>query len=91
MGRFPRLPLKGFERSGVAGQQSVARAKLAYCDLASDRQQRAYNIARKHHALTVSRVNRRNSASPMRCTRSPSSPWVVGHGCTTHVPPSAKA
>ena len=28
----------------------------------TDRQQRAYDIVREHHALTVSRVERRNSA-----------------------------
>ena len=49
MGRLPRLPLTIFDH-------------LAYCDLATDRQQRANDIVRKHHALTVSRVNRRNSA-----------------------------
>ena len=51
-----------FERTGVAGHQSLARDHLAYCDLATDRQQRAYDIVREHHALTVSRVERRNSA-----------------------------
>ena len=35
---------------------------LAYWDLATDRQQRANDIDRRHHALTVPRVNRRNSA-----------------------------
>ena len=30
--------------------------------MATDRQQRAYDIIREHHALTVSRVERRNSA-----------------------------
>ena len=34
----------------------------SYCDLATDRQQRAYDIVREHYALTVSRVERRNSA-----------------------------
>ena len=62
MGKLPRLPLKVFERTGVEGQQSLARDYLAYCDLATDRQQRANDIVRKHHALTVSRVNRPNSA-----------------------------
>ena len=62
MGRLPRLPLTVFERTGVAGHQSLARDHLAYCDLATDRQQRANDIVRKHHALNVSRVNRRNSA-----------------------------
>ena len=62
MGRLPRLPLTIFERAGVAGHQSLARDHLAYCDLATDRQQRAYDILREHHALTVARMNRRNSA-----------------------------
>ena len=38
MGRLPRLPLNFFDRSGVAGHQSLARDHLAYCDLASERQ-----------------------------------------------------
>ena len=62
MGRLPRLPLTVFERTGVTGHQSLARDHLAYCDLATGRQQRANDIVRKHHALTVSRVSRRNSA-----------------------------
>ena len=62
MGRLPRLPLMIFERTGVAGHQSLARDHLAYCDLATDRQQHAYDIAREHNALTVFRAERRNSA-----------------------------
>ena len=62
MGRLPRVPFTVFERTGVAGHQSLASDHLTYCDLATDRQQRANDIVRKHHALTVSRVNRRNSA-----------------------------
>ena len=62
MGRLPRLPLRIFERTGVAGHQSLARDHLAYCDLATDRQQRAYDIVREHHTLTVYHVGRRNSA-----------------------------
>ena len=58
MGRLPRLPLTVFERTGVAGRQSLARDHLAYCELATDRQQRANDIVRKHLALTISRVNR---------------------------------
>ena len=62
MGRLPRFPRTIFERTGVFGHQSLARDHLAYCDLATDRQQRAYDIVREHYALTVSRVERRNSA-----------------------------
>ena len=61
MSRLPRLHLTIFERTGVFGHQSLARDHLAYCDL-TDRQQRAYDIVREHHGLTVSRVERRNSA-----------------------------
>ena len=60
MGRLSRLPLIFFERTGVSGHQSLARDHLAYCDLATHRQQREH-YCRKHHALTVSGVNRRNS------------------------------
>ena len=62
MGRLPPLPLTVFETTGVAGHQSLASDHLAYCDLATDRQQRANDNVRKHHALTVSRVRGRNSA-----------------------------
>ena len=45
------------------GHQSLAaRDHLAYCDLATDRKKRANDIVRAHHALTVSRVDCRNSA-----------------------------
>ena len=60
MGRLPRLPLTSFERAGVDGHQGLTRDHLAYCGLATDRQQRAYDIVRA--TLTVARVNRRNSA-----------------------------
>ena len=62
MGRLPRLSLTVFDRTGVVGHQSLARDHLAYCDLAPDRQKRANDIVRAHHALNVSRVNRRASA-----------------------------
>ena len=62
MGRLPRLPLTIFECTGVVGHQRLARDHLAYCDLATDRQQRANDMVREHHALTVSRDNHRNSA-----------------------------
>ena len=58
MGRLPRLPLTIFDRSGIAGHQSLARDHLAYCDPASERQQRTNDIVREMHALTVSRVER---------------------------------
>ena len=91
MGRFPRLPLTIFDRTGVAGHQSLARDHLAYCDLATDRQQRAYDIVPEHHALTVSRVECRNSALSDALRAVPK--FAVGGWvwCTTRLPPSAKA
>ena len=61
-GQLPRLPLTGFDRTGVVGHQSLARDHLVYCDMATDRKTRANDIVRAHHALTLSRLNRRNSA-----------------------------
>ena len=62
MGRLPRPPLTIFERTGVTGHQSLVHDHLAYCDFATDRQQRVYDIVREHHALTVSHVECRKSA-----------------------------
>ena len=53
MGRLPPLPLTVSERTGVKRHQSLARVHLTYCDLATDRQQRANDLVRKHHTLTV--------------------------------------
>ena len=58
--RCPRLTI--FVRTGVFGNQRLDRDRLAYCDLVTNCQQRAYDIVREHHAFTVSRVERRNSA-----------------------------
>ena len=89
MGRLQRLPLTLFERTGVAGHQRLARDYLAYCDLATDRQQRANDIVRKHHALTVSRVNRPNSAladtlCPVRKFAMGGWAWVYNSASTIH-------
>ena len=62
IGRLPRLPLTVFDRSYGSGHQSLDRDQLDYCDLARDRQRRAYETVREQHALTVARVNGRNSA-----------------------------
>ena len=91
MGRLPRLPQTVFERAGVAGYQSLARDHLAYCDLATGRQQRANDIVCKHHALTLPALVAEISPTPTQCARSLNSLWVVGHGCTTQLPPSARA
>ena len=61
IGRLPRLPLAVFDRSCGGARQSLDRDYLAYCDLARERQQRAYELVREHHALKVARVNGLNS------------------------------
>ena len=62
MGMLPRLPLTISERTEITGYHSLTCDHLAYCDLATDCQQRTYDIVREHHALTCSSVERRNSA-----------------------------
>ena len=62
MDRLPRLPLTVFDRTGVVGHDILPRDHLAYFDLATNRQKHANDIVRAHHALTVSRLNRRKSA-----------------------------
>ena len=54
-GRLPRLPLAIFERTAVADHQTLVRDHLTYCDLATDRQQNAYDIICEHRALSFSR------------------------------------
>lgn len=68
IGRLPRLPLTVFERTSASGHQSLKRDQLEYCALLSDRQRRAYDLVRDHHAITVSRIARRNSAFDDVCT-----------------------
>ena len=55
-------PLAVFDRSYGDARQNLDRDQLVYCDLACERQQRAYEHVREQHALTVARVNGRNSA-----------------------------
>ena len=60
MNRLRRLSLAIFKHRYARGHQSLARDHLGYCDLAADRQRRAYALVREQRALTVSRVERRN-------------------------------
>ena len=81
------------ECTGVAGHQSLARDQFGYCDSATDRQQRAYDIVRERHALIVSRVERRNSALPDALRPVPKfaidgSVWVYNTAAT--IPQGAK-
>ena len=88
MGTLPRLPFMIFERTGVAGHHSLVRDDLAYCDMVTDRQQRACDIVREHHVLTVSRVERRTSALSDALTPAPKFAvggwvWVYNTAATT--------
>ena len=59
MGRFPRLPLSVFDPPNIGGHQILDHDILAYCNLATEQQQRAYRLVREHHAVTVSRLAHR--------------------------------
>jgi hypothetical protein len=61
MARLPRFPLTVFDNIYARGHQSLARDQLEYCNLAAERQRRSYELVREQHALTVSRMERRNS------------------------------
>ena len=61
MARLPRYPLTVFDNIYARRHQSLARNQLEYCNLAADRQKRAYDLVREQHALTVSRMDRRIS------------------------------
>ena len=62
MGRLSRCPITNSERTGVAGQYSLSRDQPAYCDQATDHQQRSCDIVRDYPSLTVCRGGRPNSA-----------------------------
>ncbi|CAB1103607.1 unnamed protein product [Ectocarpus sp. CCAP 1310/34] len=62
IGRIPRLRPSVFDHPTVGGRQSLARDQLEHCNLAVDRQRRAYEVVREYNALKISRVERRNSS-----------------------------
>ena len=53
-GILPRLPLTIFDITGVVGHHSLTRDHLAYCDLATDRQNAERHFPRtpRPHRLT---------------------------------------
>ena len=67
----------------------MSRDYLAYCDLATDRQQRAYDIVREYDALTCSRAGRRNAT--LSDTLRAVTKLAVGDWCSTRLPPPPKA
>ena len=82
MGRLPRLPLTVFERTGVAGHQSLVR-------LLTDSSGRTTLFANTMPS-PLPTLTAETPPSPTRCTRSLNSPWVAGNGCTTQLPPSSR-
>ncbi len=76
IGRLPRLPLSVFEPDNIGGHQSLDRDHLAYINLATDRQQRAYSLVRELYSITTSRLQRRNA--PIMAALLASPPFTVG-------------
>ena len=76
MNRLTRLPMTVLEHPYARGHQSFHRDQLEYCDLAADRQRRSYDLVREQHLLSVSRVERRNSALSDALRKLPS--YTVG-------------
>ena len=83
-------PLTVFDRSDGDAHQTLDGNQLAYCDLARERQQRAYELVREQHALTVAGVNGRNFALSDALFTAPNTRLVDGYGSTIPPPLSAK-
>ena len=90
IGRLPRLPLAVFDRSHGGAHQSLDRDHLVFCDLARERQQRAYELVREQYALTVARVNGGNSTLSGCFSAAPNTWLGAGYGYTTPPSPSDK-
>ena len=65
-----------FDSPSIGGHQSLNRDQLAYIDLATARQQRAYRAVRELHAVYVSHLDRRNASIMDAIRLSP--PFSVG-------------
>ena len=92
--RLPRLPLTIFEYHYARGHQSLARDHLEYCDLAADRQRRAYASVREQHALNISRVELRNSTLSDARKQLPIytiGGWVWVYNAAATIPQGAKS
>lgn len=61
IGRISCLPLAVSDRLYGGAYQSSNLDQLVYCTPACERQQRAYEIVRVQHALTIARVDGRDS------------------------------
>ena len=88
LGRLPCLPLTVFDHSYGGVHHSLDRNQVAYCDLARERQQRAYELVREQHALTVARINSHNSALSDALLRRPKNiagGWVWSYNTTATI------
>ena len=86
--RLPRIPLTVFDRSYGGAHQSLDHDHHACCDLARERQQHAYEFVREQHALTVTRVNGRNSTLSEAQLRRPkyvAGGWVWAYNTTATI------
>ena len=90
MGRLPRLPLTVFDRTGVVGHQSLARESLTFATWPpTGNSARATLFAHTTPSPFIV-LTAETPPSPTRCVRHLTSLRVVGHGCTTLPPPSAR-
>ena len=83
--RTPTLTV--FDRSYGDAHQNLDR-DLAYCDLARERQKRAYELVQEQHALTVARVYGRNSAlsdALLRCPKYTAGGWIWVYNTTATI------
>ena len=71
IGRLPFLPFTIVDLPNIGGHQRLNRDQLACFDRATGRRQRAYRTVREHHAVTVSRLDRRNAPILDALRRSP--------------------
>ena len=61
-GRFPRLSLTVIHNPNMGGHQSLNRDQLGHMTSSTDRQRRACRVLRALHAITLSRLDRRNAS-----------------------------
>ena len=73
LGQLPRFSFSELEPLNIGGHQSLERNHLAYINLATDRQQRAYRTVRQPYTIYVARLHHRNAPIMAITPRNPSS------------------
>ena len=76
LGRYPRLPITVFDRHTFDGHQGLEQDQMSYHDLSRARQRKAFTLVREQHAITVSRLERSNTALYNLMHKRPS--WKIG-------------